>query len=46
MDRRDLEPRGWVLHGNGWLHPLLRKIFVNSMSDLFHERVSDTLIMD
>lgn len=27
-----------------WKKP--RKIFVNSMSDLFHERVSDTLIMD
>lgn len=28
----------------GWKTP--RMIFVNSMSDLFHERVSDTLIMD
>ena len=28
----------------GWRKP--RKIFVNSMSDLFHERVSDTHIMD
>ncbi|MDE0101261.1 MAG: DUF5131 family protein [Bryobacterales bacterium] len=27
-----------------WKKP--RKIFVNSMSDLFHERVSDSLIMD
>ena len=29
---------------HGWKRP--RKIFVNSMSDLFHEQVSDTFIVD
>ena len=38
------EDRGALLIPHGWRKP--RKIFVNSMSDLFHERVSDTFILD
>ncbi|MCY4428207.1 MAG: DUF5131 family protein [Halieaceae bacterium] len=38
------EDRDSLALPNKWKKP--RKIFVNSMSDLFHERVSDTFIMD
>jgi protein gp37 len=38
------EDRGSLAIPHGWRKP--RKIFVNSMSDLFHEQVSDAFILD
>lgn len=38
------EDRGALANPHSWRKP--RKIFVNSMSDLFHEHVSDSFILD